>query len=246
MDHTYLKDSWEYIVSRYTPRQIDFWGSTAVQLVCFWGVCTTYLYLDKLFPNFSHRHKIQPIPKQPTPAEIRHCILYVAFNQSWALGLQFLSVLVQEPPGYRINPQLPSLWEFGRDFAISLLIREALFYYSHRLFHTPKFYAPIHKKHHKFTAPMAFTAEYAHPVEHLIANILPIVLPSMILRSHIIVYWAFLGFELIETATVHSGYDFFSGAAKKHDLHHEKFRLNYGAIGLLDWIHGTNQLKKKD
>lgn len=93
---------------------------------------------------------------------------------------------------------------------------------------------------------MAFTAEYAHPVEHLIANILPIALPSMILRSHILVYWAFLGFELIETSTVHSGYDFFRGAARKHDLHHEKFRLNYGAIGLLDWIHGTNQLKKKD
>jgi hypothetical protein len=32
--------------------------------------------------------------------------------------------------------------------------------------------------------------------------------------------------------------------ARAHDLHHEKFNLNYGSLGLLDWVHGTDKLKK--
>ena len=51
----------------------------------------------------------------------------------------------------------------------------------------------------------------------------------------------FLAFQLVETATVHSGYDFFSGAARKHDRHHERFDVFFGGIGLLDWIHGTDE-----
>lgn len=242
-DH--LQEAWYYLYTHYTSRQIDFWGSTIVQAVSFWLVCTVYLLLDKIAPNFSHRHKIQPIPKQPSNDDIKHCISYVAWNQTWSLGLQLLSILAHEPPGFRISPQLPSLVSFLRDFAASMLIREAMFYYSHRILHMPRFYGPIHKKHHKFTAPMAFTAQYAHPIEHLIANISPIFVPSLILRSHIVVYWAFLGAELFETSTVHSGYDFFHGAARKHDVHHEKFRLNFGVLGVLDWLHGTDTLPQK-
>jgi hypothetical protein len=52
--------------------------------------------------------------------------------------------------------------------------------------------------------------------------------------------WVFLGVELIETSTVHSGYGFFGGLAKKHDFHHEKFTVCFGVLGLLDWIHGTD------
>ena len=44
---------------------------------------------------------------------------------------------------------------------------------------------------------------------------------------------------------VHSGYDFFAGKAKFHDEHHERFNLNYGSIGFLDWLHGTDKLRSK-
>jgi methylsterol monooxygenase len=61
----------------------------------------------------------------------------------------------------------------------------------------------------------------------------------------VLTFWAFLAWELFNTATVHSGYDFFDNKAKMHDLHHEKFNLNYGSVGLLDWVHGTNKLGKR-
>jgi sterol desaturase/sphingolipid hydroxylase (fatty acid hydroxylase superfamily) len=79
----------------------------------------------------------------------------------------------------------------------------------------------------------------------LFANVIPIALPPQILKSHILTNWAFLAFELLETATVHSGYDFLAGSAKKHDLHHEKFLVNFGSLGVLDWVHGTEKLGKK-
>jgi methylsterol monooxygenase len=67
-------------------------------------------------------------------------------------------------------------------------------------------------------------------------------IPGMILKYHVVSFWAFLTWVLIESVTDHSGYDFFAQKAKMHDLHHEKFMVNFGIIGLLDWVHGTDKL----
>lgn len=99
--------------------------------------------------------------------------------------------------------------------------------------------------HHRFTAPVSLTAQYAHPLEHFLVNALPISIPPMILKCHIVTFWAFLAFELLETTTVHSGYDFLNGSARMHDLHHEKFNVYFGTVGFLDWLHGTD-VKEKD
>jgi sterol desaturase/sphingolipid hydroxylase (fatty acid hydroxylase superfamily) len=91
---------------------------------------------------------------------------------------------------------------------------------------------------------MAFAAQYAHPVEHIVANVAPIVLPLAYRHAHIITYCIYLGFSLLETAAAHSGYDFFQFpfTANAHDLHHEKFNVNYGGTWILDYLHGTDQL----
>ena len=50
---------------------------------------------------------------------------------------------------------------------------EGVFYYSHRLLHAKPFYARINKTHHEWKAPTAIAAAYAHPIEHLLSNVLP-------------------------------------------------------------------------
>ena len=64
--------------------------------------------------------------------------------------------------------------------------------------------------------------------------------------AHIITNWLFLGFVLLETIIVHSGYDFAGGVARMHDLHHERFVGNYGTIGVLDRVYGTYRRKEEE
>ncbi|KAL4958677.1 sterol desaturase family protein [Aspergillus stella-maris] len=140
-----------------------------------------------------------------------------------------------------LDPTIPGWRTLVGDFIFGLLAREISFYYVHRILHHPRLYPHIHKMHHKYTAPVAFAAEYAHPVEHLLANVLPITLPLYLKGAHFVSIMLFGVFELWEAAADHSGYDFLKlPPAELHDLHHEKFRVNYGTIGLMDWIHGTD------
>jgi methylsterol monooxygenase len=240
---------WADIVSKYSPQKIEFVGTLVLQFLTFWLPSICYTLLDVVAPTFSQRHKIQPAPKQPTRREIARCFFVVLQNQLLASILHLTLLSIASKAGlkstYRIEAALPAPVEILRDVILSMLMREALFYYSHRLLHIPSLYVRIHKKHHRFTAPIALAAQFAHPIEHIFANTLPISLPPQLLGSHVVTFWVFLAYELVNTATVHSGYDFFCQKAKMHDLHHEKFNLNYGSLGLLDWVHGTDKLKKR-
>ncbi|KAH0590476.1 hypothetical protein H2248_000625 [Termitomyces sp. 'cryptogamus'] len=240
-----LTSKWEELLLHYSPTSLEFYGTLVIQLIFFWLTSAAYVVLPSIYPDFSARHKLQTQLKQPQPSELWDCLTIVARNQTVSTLLHIailkLGTSLDRPPSYRFDTVLPSPSEITRDLAVGLIIREIMFYYTHRLLHHPALYPSIHKRHHRFTAPVALAAQYASVTEHIVANILPISLPLMIMHSHIVTFWIFLALELVETATVHSGYDFFARSAKRHDLHHEKFLVNFGTIGLLDWVHGTSK-----
>ncbi|KFX91410.1 hypothetical protein V490_05925 [Pseudogymnoascus sp. VKM F-3557] len=238
-----LQPAWEATVEAYSPQALEICGTLIVQLAFFWIPCAFYQSIDILFPAFAHRHKIQPAPKQPNAPELWYCFYIVVRNQVMAtvlhVALLFGVSYLGETSSYRIDTSLPGAFEIIRDLVFCIAIREVLFYYSHRLLHQPRFYVPIHKFHHRFIAPVAMAAEFAHPLEHILSNMLPVSVPPQLIGAHIITAWAFIAYVLLETVTVHSGYDFGGNLASMHDLHHEKFMVNFGTVGWLDRFHGT-------
>lgn len=235
-----LTSAWASLVERHSSHAIEFYGTILVQIIFFWIPSALYIALDPLFPNFAAAHKLQPAPKQPTSSEIRHCFAVTLQNQLLVIGLAFVPYYFELPPALRVSADLPSLGEFLAHLAVCCALREVGFYYSHRLFHIPSLYRLIHKQHHRFTAPVSLASQYAHPVEHIIANTAPIALPPAILGAHVLTTWVFLALMLLETCTVHSGFDFFGGLAEMHDEHHRRFTINFGGFGVLDWVHGTD------
>ena len=95
-----------------------------------------------------------------------------------------------------------------------------------RLVHWGPLYRTIHKKHHEWTAPMGIISVYAHPIEYIIANSLPIMIGPVVMRSHILTTWVWYGLAMFTTVVHHSGYHLpWLLSPEFHDYHHLKYVL---------------------
>eukprot|EP00794_Sanderia_malayensis_P004509 gene4509-5106_t len=100
--------------------------------------------------------------------------------------------------------------------------------------------------HHEWTAPIAIIAIYAHPIEHIIANLGPIFLGPVLMGSHIATFWLWFCLAYMSTIISHSGYHLpFLPSPEAHDFHHLKFTNNFGVLGVLDRLHGTDDMFRK-
>jgi sterol desaturase/sphingolipid hydroxylase (fatty acid hydroxylase superfamily) len=85
-------------------------------------------------------------------------------------------------------------------------------------------------------------AIYAHPLEHVLSNMLPILLGPIIMRSHLFVYWIWQAVCITGTMINHSCYCLPGmGQPTKHDFHHYVQEENYGVLGLADRLHQTDR-----
>ncbi|KMU78405.1 hypothetical protein CISG_07122 [Coccidioides immitis RMSCC 3703] len=49
---------------------------------------------------------------------------------------------------------------------------------------------------------------------------------------------------VFDAAVSHSGYSLFRlPSVENHDIHHEKGNINFGILGVMDWLHGTHAIQ---
>ncbi|XP_054834091.1 fatty acid hydroxylase domain-containing protein 2 [Eublepharis macularius] len=228
---------------------IFFLAVTIVPSLVFWSFNGIMMMADITGkPTFITRYRIQMGKNDPVDrAKLHNAISTVLFNQFFiSLPMAMLMLPILKWRGEPCSLSLPTFHWFLLELAVCGLVEEILFYYSHRLVHHPLLYKHIHKKHHEWTAPVGIVSLYAHPVEHVISNMLPVVTGPVLLGSHITSVMAWFSLALLATSVSHCGYHLpFLPSPEFHDFHHLKFNQCYGVLGVLDRLHGTDRVFKQ-
>lgn len=244
--HAQLTQAWAYVWQNLCHR--DDWFAFVVATnvwgtLVYWFVGLIYISFD-VTRSFT-KYKMQPGENEPLDfKKTMKCVAQVFFNQC-IVGPLFAAAMLPVLRWRGIDfsaEHVPGLPMFFRHLAGYAICEEIGFYYAHRMFHESTFlYKTFHKQHHEYTAPIGISARYAHPVEDVLANVLPVFMGPLVTGSPLVFWWIWLLIGLASTVTSHSGYHLpFMPSGEFHDFHHLAFNTNYGALGLLDSLHFTH------
>lgn len=217
-------------------------GTMVVTSIVFWLSNLPFILLDVFgFPAWLLKYKVQD-EKQVELPQFLKTLRRVLFNQfiigiPFSIGVYYMMAL----RGCEMGGELPTFTWVMLEIIVHTLVEEVFFYYTHRLFHHPKLYRHIHKIHHEWTAPTSIVSIYAHPLEHVVSNLLPVALGPVFMGSHLATAWLWFSLALMSTTVAHSGYHLpLFPSPEAHDYHHLKFNNCFGVLGVLDRLHGTD------
>lgn len=137
-------------------------------------------------------------------------------------------------------PTPTSLLQSGTQIVLSLIAHNILFYIFHRLMHvSPFLYRNVHYLHHEHRDTQPWTAVYCSPVEHVICNVLPLIVGPWYLHMdwYTLRLWALLA--TLNTVNAHCSVN--RSEPNDHDVHHRFPTHNFGTGNTLDKIFGTYQ-----
>jgi len=248
----------------YAPLQIEFFAPLVIRLLLYILPSTLFLAFDLLLPSLAVELKAQreyALPGRLGRKKLAKVAAWSCFNILLGVTLQaaiefivtdvlrLRSILAIKGGSWSLN-HLPSPWTMVKNISEGLVLRNVLQYYIHaKLLHSPSnnHLTYWHKTwQHSIRTPFAFTATYDHPVCYLLHKFLPIYLPAIIFRFHIMAYILLLSIFSLEEVFTHSGYNvlpstiMLRGMARRTDAHFmTQGKGNFAPLGVLDWTHST-------
>ena len=207
-----LEPTWRavYLASGLDDRAFFAVATSAIHSILYFGLNSFFLACDAT--GWLSFYKLPRTPvQQPSRALLQRTVLPQVLVQLVVLpavsyyALYPLYASCGAPSA--ISP-LPSTTTVFLSFLGCLLFNTWGFYIAHRTLHEfPVLYRTIHKQHHEYSGSIGFAAEYAHPVEALLANTIPSIGFGIAAGVHPLIFCVWFAWRLEETYEAHSGYN---------------------------------------
>ncbi|HEY8388475.1 MAG TPA: sterol desaturase family protein [Parasegetibacter sp.] len=218
----------------------EFAGQAATALLRYYviaGIAFVVFYL--LFAEVLHKNKIQE--RYASKKDFRREVLNSSVSAVILATVAFLASSKWIAPYtliYTDKFEYP-LWWMPVSVFLSLVIHDTYFYWMHRLLHHPALFKFTHLLHHKSTNPSPWTAYSFHVLEAVAEGAVVLVLVFVIplhpvsismfaLAALLINVYGHLGYEIAPKWFRKSFLFEFVNTSTYHNLHHSKFKGNYG------------------
>ncbi|XP_077999696.1 uncharacterized protein LOC144452472 [Glandiceps talaboti] len=208
------------------------------------GYLQWYYYIKRR--DRPHEWKCQP-EKFLTPENERHEIMMGSINMTLGATVSGIIACYIMNGGSCYLYYMMSEYGWGY-FGLSILLMfafvEAFSFYSHKGFHTKWWYKRIHKHHHRYHQPTAFSSTAMHPAEFFTLQA-ALVMPIFCIPLHPAVYIGIVMYSYYYGMIDHSGIMMdalwpWQPPSSFHDQHHQYFHCNFGFNSIFfDWLHGT-------
>ena len=253
--------TWAILIRSNPPLQVELVGSLAIRVLFYLLPSAAFLAFDSAAPSLAMKLKehgadaLAMGDEQGGPRGRWWKITLVStLNVLLGLLLQtgtelLLTRLLGVRSALKITTTLPLPWSIAKDVVLALLLREVLTYVFHRyLLHAESRLGKWHVKwQHSIVSPFSFVAHYDHPLAYLIHVFLPMYLPAVILRVHLLTFHLYLIIVSLEETFAYSGYNvlptafILGGMARRQERHlMGEGKGNFGCFGLSDFLMGTS------
>ncbi|KAL4809531.1 hypothetical protein BDV18DRAFT_157286 [Aspergillus unguis] len=254
--------TWTTLVMSHTAIRVELFGTLLARFVFYILPSLVFFLFDIGAPGTAVSFKERGESALPTGTKRYKKPIKELKIAGWSLGNLFLGIFVQMAieffliktpglkPAVKMSLSVPMPWDMAKWLFFGFLLREILIYTIHRfILHSRNSALSLivnwHRNwYHKLSAPFPLTAHYDHPAVYLLGNFVPMYLPVLLFRFHMITFLVYTVLISIEETFIFSGYYtmpsfLLSTAARRTESHAVNSGKYFGRWAVIDLVAGT-------